>query len=207
MPSASLVLFILNLLIFLIYLPNNEHENENEGTEKHNMAPATLLKYHAQDGPAEEYTHVKTESFHNANTPASPNARKARHTNVAGTDNSKDEELKSPWILHPSLVLKEDVLQKWGKGEGEIPDPDEVLDLKEERKGWHGYVEWELYPERKARVKEWMKGFDFPSVCVSPFSSFLFLFFFLGGEGEGGMNKNETKKGRKRISDQHSMIE
>ena len=43
------------------------------------------------------------------------------------------------------------------------PDPESLL-LEEEVPGWHGYVEWEKYPERKRVVKEYMKKFDFPGV-------------------------------------------
>jgi sulfite oxidase len=60
-------------------------------------------------------------------------------------------------ILHPSLTLRTK----------EVPDP-EALGLTEELAGWHGYVEWEKYPERKKEVKEYMKKFDFPGVSLSP---------------------------------------
>ena len=56
--------------------------------------------------------------------------------------------------MHPDLVLRD--------GENRDLDPESELELKEELKGWHGYVEWELYPERKQKVQEWMKKFDFP---------------------------------------------
>ncbi|TVY56669.1 Sulfite oxidase [Lachnellula suecica] len=56
-------------------------------------------------------------------------------------------------ILHPDLVIR---------SKDEIPAP-ESLGLEEELPGWHGYVEWEQYPERKRMVKEFMKKFDFPS--------------------------------------------
>lgn len=56
-------------------------------------------------------------------------------------------------VLHPSLVLRTK----------ERPDP-EALGLKEEIPGWHGYVEWEKYPERKKDVQKYMKKFDFPKV-------------------------------------------
>lgn len=58
-------------------------------------------------------------------------------------------------VLHPSLVLRTK----------ETPDP-EALGLQEEFPGWHGYVEWEKYPERKKEVKEYMKKFDFPGVSL-----------------------------------------
>lgn len=62
-----------------------------------------------------------------------------------------------PFILHPSLKIK---------SKGETPDP-ELLGLEEELPGWHGYVEWENYPERKKKIKEFMKKFDFPGVSCS----------------------------------------
>jgi sulfite oxidase len=78
------------------------------------------------------------------------------------TTNSKpDGASKSPkkpsTILHPDLVMR---------SKGEIPDP-ESLALEEELPGWHGYVEWEQYPEKKQKVKEFMKKFDFPGVSVA----------------------------------------
>jgi len=47
-------------------------------------------------------------------------------------------------------------------------------------KGWHGYVEWEKYPERKAAVKAFLKEFDFPG--VSFFLLSVDLFFLELGE-------------------------
>ncbi|RDW78059.1 molybdopterin binding oxidoreductase [Coleophoma crateriformis] len=55
--------------------------------------------------------------------------------------------------LHPDLVIR---------NKSEPVDPEGELALKEELPGWHGYVEWENYPERKEKVKEFMKKFDFP---------------------------------------------
>jgi hypothetical protein len=45
-------------------------------------------------------------------------------------------------ILHPSLEVR---------AEGEILDPDE-LGWEVELPGWHGYVEWEKYPEKKNKI-------------------------------------------------------
>ncbi|CZR50760.1 probable sulfite oxidase, mitochondrial precursor [Phialocephala subalpina] len=70
----------------------------------------------------------------------------AREMNGATTKMAEDIE-----ILHPNLVLRTK----------ETPDP-EALGLEEEFPGWHGYVEWERYPERKKEVKEYMKKFNFP---------------------------------------------
>jgi len=76
---------------------------------------------------------------------------------VNGVEQSKTQFLiRQLPILHPSLKLK---------GEGEIPNP-EKLGLEEELPGWHGYVEWEKYPERKRKVKEFMEKFEFPSVSL-----------------------------------------
>jgi sulfite oxidase len=58
---------------------------------------------------------------------------------------------RSTSILHPDLVIR---------SKDEIPAP-ESLGLEEELPGWHGYVEWEQYPERKRKVKEFMKKFAF----------------------------------------------
>ncbi|KAF8866384.1 molybdopterin binding oxidoreductase [Acephala macrosclerotiorum] len=63
-------------------------------------------------------------------------------TTGASTKMAEDIE-----VLHPSLVLRTK----------ETPNP-EALGLREEFPGWHGYVEWEKYPEKKKEVKE----FDFP---------------------------------------------
>jgi len=63
---------------------------------------------------------------------------------------------RSNSILHPDLVIR---------SKDEIPAP-ESLGLEEELPGWHGYVEWEQYPERKRKVKEFMKKFDFPGVSL-----------------------------------------
>lgn len=57
----------------------------------------------------------------------------------------------SPVVLHPTLAYRSK----------EKPNPEE-LDLKEELPGWHGYIEWEKYPELKKKVKDHMKKFDFP---------------------------------------------
>lgn len=69
---------------------------------------------------------------------------------------------KTGEILHPDLVIR---------SKDETPAP-ETLGLQEELPGWHGYVEWEQYPERKEKVKEFMKKFDFPGVsCHISFPS------------------------------------
>lgn len=81
---------------------------------------------------------------------------------VEGGDQPKKNEHHSN-IFHPSLVLR---------NKDETPDP-ESLELEEEIPGWHGYVEWEKYPERKKAVKEYMKKFDFPGVSFSEISPFL----------------------------------
>lgn len=92
-----------------------------------------------------------------------------------GAENSQSNEMASPKIdgtngngqangeleveiLHPSLTLRTK----------EAPKP-EALGLKEELPGWHGYIEWEKYPEKKKEVKEYMKKFDFPGVSLSPY--------------------------------------
>jgi hypothetical protein len=69
------------------------------------------------------------------------------------TNGNLKPELKLP-TWHPTLKFKEK----------DVPDPETTLELQEEIKGWHGYVEWERYPERKKRVKDYMKNFDFPGV-------------------------------------------
>lgn len=67
--------------------------------------------------------------------------------------NGVEKREHSDSVLHPSLVLRTK----------ETPDP-EGLGLEEELPGWHGYVEWEKYPERKDKVKEYMRKFEFPGV-------------------------------------------
>ncbi|KAM0131298.1 hypothetical protein ACHAP3_006950 [Botrytis cinerea] len=62
-------------------------------------------------------------------------------------------DARHPSILHPDLEIR---------SSDELPDPNE-LELEEELDGWHGYIEWEKYPERKQKVKEFMKKFKFPS--------------------------------------------
>lgn len=37
--------------------------------------------------------------------------------------------------------------------------------FKEEREGWHGYVEWEKYPEKKREAAEILKQHTFDEVC------------------------------------------
>ncbi|KAI9815314.1 MAG: hypothetical protein M1827_002794 [Pycnora praestabilis] len=34
--------------------------------------------------------------------------------------------------------------------------------FEEERKGWHGYIEWEKYPEKKAEAAKILAAYDFP---------------------------------------------
>lgn len=63
-------------------------------------------------------------------------------------------DARRPSILHPDLQIR---------SKNELPDPHE-LDLEEELDGWHGYIEWEKYPERKQKAKEFMKKFKFPPV-------------------------------------------
>lgn len=74
----------------------------------------------------------------------------------SGEEPKKDTEQHDKTIFHPSLVLL---------NPKETPDPEE-LGLKQERKGWHGYIEWEKYPERKEKAKEYLKKFRFPSVST-----------------------------------------
>jgi hypothetical protein len=68
-----------------------------------------------------------------------------------GKPNGASSHESEAQIFHPSLTFKTD----------EKPDPS-VLKLEEEIPGWHGYIEWENYPERKKAVKEYLKKFDFP---------------------------------------------
>lgn len=77
--------------------------------------------------------------------------------------NSTAQSAPHPNVLHPSLKLK--------KNE-KVPNPEE-LDIKEELPGWHGYIEWEKYPERKKKVKNYMKKFKFPPVSRSIVLTFL----------------------------------
>lgn len=37
----------------------------------------------------------------------------------------------------------------------------------EERSGWHGYVEWEDYPEKRAKAEAILKHYDFPPVSLA----------------------------------------
>ncbi|RAL66206.1 hypothetical protein DID88_005878 [Monilinia fructigena] len=60
---------------------------------------------------------------------------------------------RRPSILHSDLQIR---------SKDELPDPHE-LGLEEELDGWHGYIEWEKYPERKQKAKEFLKKFKFPS--------------------------------------------
>lgn len=66
--------------------------------------------------------------------------------------NGMKEPHQTKQIMHPDLVLR---------NRDEQPNPEE-LGLEEELPGWHGYVEWENYPERKKMVKDFMRKFDFP---------------------------------------------
>jgi uncharacterized protein YfaQ (DUF2300 family) len=75
---------------------------------------------------------------------------------IGTKSNGVSKSPNSKPILHPDLVIR---------SKDEIPAP-ESLALEEELPGWHGYVEWEQYPERKQKVKEFMKKFDFPGVSL-----------------------------------------
>ncbi|TVY88008.1 Sulfite oxidase [Lachnellula willkommii] len=79
---------------------------------------------------------------------ATPTPRNEIKTNGASASPNRNTS-----ILHPDLVIR---------SKDEIPEP-ETLGLKEELPGWHGYVEWEQYPERKKIVQAFMKKFDFPA--------------------------------------------
>lgn len=85
----------------------------------------------------------------------SPSAETNRNTQSPGVKNPNPLPPFSA-ILHPDLVIR---------NKEETPNP-EVLGLEEERPGWHGYVEWEKYPERKQKAKEFMQEFEFPGVCA-----------------------------------------
>lgn len=41
-------------------------------------------------------------------------------------------------------------------------DDDPSFVIQEERKGWKGYVEWEDYPEKKARARKRFSQYKFP---------------------------------------------
>lgn len=91
-----------------------------------------------------------------SNSPVSDSHHAVYHKTDAQTnDTGASEGNQHPNIFHPSLVLR--------NKDQPPPDP-ESLGLEEELEGWHGYVEWEKYPERKEKVKEYMKRFDFPGV-------------------------------------------
>ena len=36
----------------------------------------------------------------------------------------------------------------------------------EEVKGWHGYIEWEKYPEKRAKAEEILSKYTFAEVCM-----------------------------------------
>ena len=74
-----------------------------------------------------------------------------RATNGNGQRQQGKKEQKMTILQYPDLLLRD---------KDEVPDPDE-LGLEEELPGWHGYVEWETYPERKRRVREFMRRFRF----------------------------------------------
>lgn len=74
----------------------------------------------------------------------------SEHINV--TDRRKEETN----IFHPSLVFVDP---------NNVPDPN-ALELNEERAGWHGYIEWEKYPERKLKAMEYLRKFNFPPVSL-----------------------------------------
>lgn len=42
------------------------------------------------------------------------------------------------------------------------------MNFKDELPGWHGYIEWEKYPEKKAKARELLKKYDFPKVGLGP---------------------------------------
>jgi len=42
------------------------------------------------------------------------------------------------------------------------PPDDEAFVVKEEREGWKGYVEWEDYPDKKAKAHQRFMRFKFP---------------------------------------------
>lgn len=73
---------------------------------------------------------------------------------------SGSERKRRSSILHPDLVIR---------NKDEVPDPHE-LELEEELDGWHGYIEWEKYPERKQKTMDFMKKFEFPPVRPHPSS-------------------------------------
>jgi sulfite oxidase len=37
-----------------------------------------------------------------------------------------------------------------------------AINLKQEYPGWHGYVEYEKYPDRREAIRKYMSKFDFP---------------------------------------------
>ena len=39
--------------------------------------------------------------------------------------------------------------------------------FQEELKGWHGYVEWEKYPEKRMIAQELLAKYSFEEVCVT----------------------------------------
>lgn len=56
-----------------------------------------------------------------------------------------------------------------------LPQPDNVY-FAEERKGWHGYVEWEKYPDKARRAAEILSKHKFAGVSplnIDTASSFI----------------------------------
>ncbi len=87
-------------------------------------------------------------AIRNGGESQSTSASKEKGKSVNGTSNGNGNtndvhKRATATILHPSLVLKD---------KADIPDPEEFLELEEELEGWHGYIEWEKYPERKRTV-------------------------------------------------------
>lgn len=39
--------------------------------------------------------------------------------------------------------------------------------FKEEREGWHGYIEWEKYPDKKREAAKILAEHQFDKVCIS----------------------------------------
>jgi hypothetical protein len=55
------------------------------------------------------------------------------------------------------------------RNKDDTPNPD-ALGSEEELPGWHDYVEWRKYPEKKKRAKELMKKFNFPNMGSTLFA-------------------------------------
>ncbi|KAH8587368.1 Oxidoreductase, molybdopterin-binding domain-containing protein [Bisporella sp. PMI_857] len=77
---------------------------------------------------------------------------------LRSSNGTRKEIFQEAAWLHPDLVLKPSASTTSAELKKELA----AINLKQEYPGWHGYVKYEKYPDRREAIRKYISKFDFP---------------------------------------------